>query len=115
VQRCDQVQFDDPGVEPRRRGGGRGRRRAARVADHDVHAAEQVHRGRDQLPNLFGVPDVRAGERGGPALRGGQGIGVIPAAYEHLRAGPQEPSCEAGADAPRAASHDHPAAGKAGE
>jgi alkylation response protein AidB-like acyl-CoA dehydrogenase len=70
VQRGDQVQFDDPGVEPRRRGGGLGRRRAARVADHHVHAAEQVPPGRDQLPNLFRVPDVRAGERGRPAARG---------------------------------------------
>ena len=70
ARRRDQVQFDDPGVEPRRRGSGLGRRGAARVADHHVHAAEQVHPGRDQLPDLFGVPDISAGERGGPAVRG---------------------------------------------
>ena len=48
---------------------------AAGVADHHVHAAEQVHGGRDQLPGLLRVPDVRAGELRGPAARGGQGGG----------------------------------------
>ena len=51
-------------------------------------------RGRDQLPRLLGVPDVRPGERGGPAARGRQAgavRGLVPAADQHPGAGAQEP------------------------
>ncbi len=115
VQRRDQVQLDDLGVEPRGCGGGRGGRGTARVADHDVHAAEQVRALLDEPPRLLRVPDVRAGERGGPAVRGGRGRGLVPAADEHLRAGAEEPLGDARSDAPCTAGHDHPEAGKAGK
>ena len=117
VQRRDQVQLDDPGVEARGGGGGRRGRGPAGVADHHVHAAEQVHGGRDQLPGLLGVPDVRAGELRGPAARGRQrgGGGLVPGADQDPRAGAQEPARDARADALGPAGDDHPAAVEAGK
>jgi hypothetical protein len=115
VQRCDQVQLDDLGVEPRRRGGGRGGRGAARVADHHVDTAELLRAGLDDPPRLVRIPDVRASERGGPVVHRGQGSGLAAGTDHDLCPGAEEPLGDARPDAPGAAGHDHPEAGKAGK
>jgi hypothetical protein len=119
VQRRDQVQLDDPGVEPGRGGGGSGLRGTARVAHHHVDPAEQLYRGGDELPGLLRVPDVDLGKgglpvaRGGlPVARGGQGGGLGPAADQHAAARTQEGTRDARANTPGAAGYDDPCAGK---
>ena len=116
VQRRDQVQLDDLGVEPRRRGGGRGGRGAARVADHHVDAAELLRADLRSAaaPRSGSLTSARVNE----AIRSstaGRAARLAAGADHDLRAGAEEPLGDARPDAPRAAGHDHPEAGKAGK
>ena len=109
VQRRQQVQLDDAGGDPRRRGGRLEAGSAAGVVHDDVEPAETLSGGVDHHRSGFRLTDVSEDEAGGASAGRGKLVGFMACAHHYLSAGGEKSFGNTATDSAHPAGHEYAA------